>query len=251
MITTAIVGVDCATQPQNVGLALAVADKEGPILEEVRVGHRGESISEIVFAWIKNRPRALLALDAPLGWPAFLGEVLIEHTAGEPITRKGDEIFARDTEHYMADIVKKRPFEVGANLIARTAHASLALLHELRGMTRQQIPLAWHSNFKERFAVIEVYPAATLAVRGIPFTNYKKSQQRAAREEIISELEKHIIIDSAAQSAMVERADALDAAVCALAATDFLVGNAIPPRDQDLARKEGWIWVLNRAPGTE
>jgi hypothetical protein len=44
-------------------------------------------------------------------------------------------------------------------------------------------------------------------------------------------------------SSMQASADALDAAVCVLAAADFLRGEAMPPEDQALAEREGWIWV--------
>jgi hypothetical protein len=42
-------------------------------------------------------------------------------------------------------------------------------------------------------------------------------------------------------------ADVLDAVVCMLAARDFLVGEAMPPVDRNLAEIEGWIWT--RDPG--
>jgi len=44
--------------------------------------------------------------------------------------------------------------------------------------------------------------------------------------------------------ALLANPDVLDAAVCVLAALDFLAGNSMPPVVGDhLARKEGWIWV--------
>ena len=42
---------------------------------------------------------------------------------------------------------------------------------------------------------------------------------------------------------MLVDADQLDAAVCVLAAADFLADRAVPPGDLATARKEGWIWV--------
>jgi len=41
-------------------------------------------------------------------------------------------------------------------------------------------------------------------------------------------------------------ADVLDAAVCVLAAGDFLLGRAMAPENRSQAEREGWIWV--RAP---
>ena len=42
---------------------------------------------------------------------------------------------------------------------------------------------------------------------------------------------------------MVDNADALDAGLCVLAAVDFLLGRAMKPQDEEMAEKEGWIWV--------
>jgi hypothetical protein len=42
---------------------------------------------------------------------------------------------------------------------------------------------------------------------------------------------------------LIASADVLDAAVCLLAAADFLAGNAIPPSNEFMARREGWIWI--------
>jgi len=42
---------------------------------------------------------------------------------------------------------------------------------------------------------------------------------------------------------MEQSADALDAAVCLLAARDFLMGEAMAPENESLARLEGWIWA--------
>ena len=40
-----------------------------------------------------------------------------------------------------------------------------------------------------------------------------------------------------------KNADALDSAVCLLAAKDFIEGNVYYPENISLAKKEGWIWV--------
>jgi hypothetical protein len=44
-------------------------------------------------------------------------------------------------------------------------------------------------------------------------------------------------------------ADLLDAAVCVLAARDFITGRAAPPPDRCLAEHEGWIWTAKREGG--
>ena len=43
--------------------------------------------------------------------------------------------------------------------------------------------------------------------------------------------------------------DVVDAAVCVLAAADFIRGNVVPPLDQETALIEGWIWAPPRPSG--
>ena len=43
-------------------------------------------------------------------------------------------------------------------------------------------------------------------------------------------------------------ADVFDAAVCVLAAQDFLSVPVIQPESLQEARKEGWIWIWVRCP---
>ena len=138
----------------------------------------------------------------------------------------------------------KTPLDVGADRIARTAHAALGLLAKLRSRLDLEIPLAWSPDFTPPVAAIEVYPSATLKARGIRSAGYKKPGDVAERDGVIEALATLMGLPKDV-SAMSERADALDAAVCLLAAGDFLSGSAVPPQDQELAVKEGWIWVLS------
>jgi hypothetical protein len=54
--------------------------------------------------------------------------------------------------------------EVGANLIARTAHAALKLLDDLIQVTELAIPLAWEQGRVRETCAIEVYPSRFLAI---------------------------------------------------------------------------------------
>ena len=47
-------------------------------------------------------------------------------------------------------------------------------------------------------------------------------------------------------STMEDNDNVLDAALCVLAAVDFLRGDAMEPEDQPKAWKEGWIWVREK-----
>ena len=56
-------------------------------------------------------------------------------------------------------------------------------------------------------------------------------------------LREWMTIPQAQVEALCRNDDLLDAAVCVLAAQDFLTGRAVPPPDRCLAECEGWIWT--------
>jgi hypothetical protein len=150
---------------------------------------------------------------------------------------------ARPTGSLKRNSVRHR--DVGADRIARTAHAALRLLGDLRAQLSAEIPLAWKPELSEPVSAIEVYPAATLVSHGLRSSDYKKRKQIAERVEILRGLNAVAKLPHDLSS-MEGSADALDAAVCLLAACDFLTGQAMPPKDEALAETEGWIWARSR-----
>jgi len=240
---TTIIGIDCAVSPKKVGLALAVSKGSRTILQRAEAGTRRSSIAQTVAGWIPASGNVLLALDAPLGWPAPLTEKLQSHRAGRPIDEEPNALFRRMTDRVVKERVGKQSLDVGADRIARTAHAALRFLEELRRLAKLPVPLAWSGKLVARLSAIEVYPAATLKAHGLPSSGYKGTEDAAGtRETIVSGLRRKIDLQSLAPGLM-ENADVLDAAVCILAALDFLEGDVIAPDDPALAGKEGWIWV--------
>ncbi len=236
-----IIGVDVATKDAKTGLALATAD--GVRLREVRIPGRGQPVRSILEEWLTGSGGAvLIAIDAPLGWPVPLAASLKSHAAGEALKKPADDLFRRATDKFIKREVKKKPLEVGAALIARTAHAALRLLGDLRTQLRAAIPLVWDPADVTEHAVIEVYPAATLKAHGIRDTRYKK-KNREHRLEIVEALRKKIDIPAGVAKELSGNPDLLDAAVCVLAARDFVTGRAMPPPDRRLAEREGWIWT--------
>ena len=242
-MTHTLIGIDCATQPNNVGLARGTLDGDRFTIEEVKLGSDVESIPRAIASWFGER--TLLAFDAPLGWPAPLGQVLATHVAGAPITRPREEMFNRLTDRLIHQRVGKKPLEVGADRIARTAHAALSLLAELGKLAGTRIPLAWEPG-AEALSAIEIYPAATLLTRGCTLRGYKQNDDtgRAAKQAIIDAIENeaHLLID---RELLLSNDDALDAAACLVAGADFLRRQALAPTADDMkvAKIEGWIWV--------
>jgi predicted nuclease with RNAse H fold len=146
-------------------------------------------------------------------------------------------MFSRLTDREIKNRLGKKPLEVGADRIARTALAALNLLEDIREATGRAIPLAWtQEEIKETkpWQAIEVYPAATRLAHG---TDGKGGSLEGLED----------LIDCSAISEIEEQTpDAIDAIVCTLAAADFLLGRAVRPEDMQTAKIEGWIW----APGT-
>ncbi len=238
-----IIGIDCAVQAPRVGLARGEFwDGEG-LLREVTVGGRGGTIADTVGSWMRaSAGPVLLALDAPLGWPDALARALPGHVAGEHIPADANALFRRWTDHEIKRRLGKQPLDVGADRIARTAHAALQLLHELRHATGNSIPLLWAPTELEGAGAIEVYPAGTLLGRGLSPRGYKGEKGGGKRKAILAGLAQILDI-RCRKKRMLECDDALDAALCVLAGVDFLRGEAVAPSDPELARKEGWIWV--------
>lgn len=245
-----IIGIDCATENIKVGLALASMDDSRPKVLEAKTGHGLKSIDELASSianWIPKTGPTLLALDAPLGWPTRLGETLVHHSAGMPLGAEADQLFSRYTDHFVHTMIDKKPLEVGANLIARAAHATLALLPAISTQSKQPVKLAWIPSIQPGISAIEVYPAATLKAHTLPSEKYKNRKKVLENgQEILVGLGERLVLPEDT-SLLMSDADALDAVVCVLAAADFLSGKTLAPPDKKLAQKEGWIWV--RDPG--
>ena len=237
-----IVGIDCATDPKNVGLARASRVGDGWRIDEIRACSSTERPEALVVAWLEQEPRSLLALDAPLGWPEALGARLASHRAGDVILDDRAVFFNRATDRFVMKVYGKKPLDVGADRIARTAHAALSLLAEVRASTGRALPLSWTPHVSETPAAVEVYPAATLLAHGLPGKGFRGQGRGAARRPIQDMLTREFLPPHRFDAESMDEHQ-LDAVLCVLAGVDFLRGEALPPVDEELAVREGWIWV--------
>jgi hypothetical protein len=244
-MNTTIIGIDCAAQPRDIGLALGYFNGQTTTIKQVISGRKTEDdVLNTTIDWIHAGEQILLALDAPLGWPIALGSALAKHTAGAPTDTEADALFRRHTDRVVKDEIGKQSLDVGADRIARTAHAALRLLDNLRRGTGQEIPLAWEPTPASGICAIEVYPAATLKAHDLPDSGYKKKDGNEARKSILGQIVGNCLRLPSDERRTCENCDdALDAIVCVLAGVDFLCGNVIRPTDMQKAKKEGWIWV--------
>ena len=231
--STLLVGVDCAAQAKNTGLAraLSAGASEPLTVLETRCASSEASAAQIVAAWVRDAERVLLALDAPLGWPAALGEALAIHQAGWPLPRTANQLFRRETDDRIYERLGRRPLEVAADRIARATHAALCFLEDLRGAVGAPVELVWSRDWPGRFGVIEVYPAATRLALGV-----------AKGGGSLAGLEGRLRFSS---SAMPSSEHERDAVVCLIAAEEFLAGRGeAPPLElMSRVRREGWIWA--------
>jgi predicted RNase H-like nuclease len=242
-MNTFFLGIDVATTPSKVGLALAVYESHyRATLLKVQQCGKSASPAHIITNWIRGQEgRIILAMDAPLGWPKAMGEELSKHSAGDALSASPNKLFRRKTDRFIKDKIGKTPLDVGADRIARTAHAALALLGDLRNRLGKKIPLAWSPNFAN-IAAIEVYPAATLKALGLRSSGYKAKDQENERKEILKGLSGLIDI-SENEPELLKNPDVLDAVVCVIAGMDFIAGRVMHPEKSAFAKREGWIWV--------
>ena len=249
-----LIGVDCAAKPENMGLAWAEFDGKSCRLLDVKKGtKRLDPVSQLC-EWISDDSPTLIALDAPLGWPEGFGNKLADHQAGHSINRACLEtFFNRQTDRIVYKYVNKckgnKPFEIGADKIARASFVALEILKKVRQNKKsktQDVSMAWTPDV-QGVQAIEVYPAATLKMYGYPNTRYKGTNDKGEREKITKKLNRHFKprIKQFHREWMLNIPHVLDAVVCVLAGLDFLKDEAREPEsDLELAKakKEGWIW---------
>jgi predicted RNase H-like nuclease len=215
-MATGIIGIDCATQSKNIGLACGFFEDGKTKIDEVAVGSNYVDLVGTVVEWTKRCESTLIALDAPLGWPMELGKALNMHEAGKPINIEPNQLFRRETDRFIKKMIGKQPLDVGADRIARTAYAALRLLEQIRKRTGDPISLAWEPTQLKGIKAIEVYPAATLLAHDIHVHGYKQKDNDEARNTIIAHLREFIEIPL--ETSLIEQNDdALDTVVCVLA----------------------------------
>jgi len=240
-----VLGIDCATLDAKIGVAVGSVSRNGLTVQEAFACTKEDG----AVGWITKRLKAarcpaLIAIDAPLGWPQTLAQVLSNHQAGRPLQAEAHDMFRRETDRFIRRKTGKTPLEVGADRIARTAHAALRLLRDIKSELRlPDLPLAWEPPPSSRLSTIEVYPAATLIAHGFASGKYKKPEQSNMRKQIIKSLDSVAKFKEDVAVAMLANADVLDAVVCLVAAHDFLHGDAMKPENRRLAELEGWIWT--------
>jgi len=238
-----LIGIDCATDPAKIGVARGqLRQGRVEVLAAQLVGKGGDP-ADVVSQWVAAHDGpSLLAVDAPLGWPAGLGAALAGHRAGAPLAGEANQLFRRETDRVVHERLGKLPLDVGADRIARTALAALQMLQRVRLQCGLEIPMAWTPEDIAPVAAIEVYPAGTLVGRGVISSGYKLAADRGVRDAMLAALADELV-GGTHRAVLLQHADVLDASLCLLAGADFLRGTVLQPDHPERARHEGWIWV--------
>ena len=244
-----IVGVDCATVNQRTGLTFASCTRNGTItIDECFVAQPRSSIASQIRARLSNTPSALIALDAPLGWPTALGIHLSKHHAGKAFAVDSETLFRRRTDQIIKKRLHKAPLEVAANFLARTAVVALRTLKEISELCNTEVSIAWQPPEQGGIYAIEVYPAGTLrAYQQMGFVS-KKEDTGQSKKALLKKLQHDGRLRFAGGRTMtISNEHVTDSVLCCVAALDFLQGYVIAPTadDKEFAKKEGWIWVRN------
>lgn len=228
-MTVRLIGVDWSTVESNRGIAIVDYGQGVPSVIKLSACSSRQTALRLIAAAISTSPgSSLIAIDAPLGWPIGLSEALANHAAGEGLQLGADEMFSRETDRFVQRKLSKRPLEVGANLIARTAHSANQFLCDLRNETSRAIPVLWSpvDLAGAGAGAIEVYPAATKIV-------VKPLSAAAALG----------LDDGELPCGNVHVEDAL---WCTVAALHFIRDECDPPIDLGRSLREGWIWFGRR-----
>lgn len=248
-----LIGIDCAVEAKNVGIAIGTLRGKRAEITELHHPQTAAELLRVISDRIRGAKVALLAFDAPLGWPTRLSTELSSHNAGEAVGTGAHEMFRRVTDNVIHGELGKRSLDVGANLIARTAHAALQLLTVVRERTGRSIPLAWNAGAPSAVSAIEVYPAASVISRGWTTTGYKSRKKEepgqpgalVARRALVQQIRGEVEMKSDLAKQMATTDHLIDAALCVLAAADFARGDVMPPAtdQKQVALQEGWIWA--------
>jgi predicted nuclease with RNAse H fold len=227
------VGVDLAAEPVNTAVA-AVRWGSAAIVEGLRVGAGDDELVEAITAADKA------GIDCPLGWPREFVAFMTDHQAFRAPTGYGADwrraLATRVTDREVRRRAKLVPLSVSTDRIGLAAMRCAGLLARL-AEAGQPVDRTGTG------VVVEVYPAASLKLWGLPHRGYKGPANAAVRGGLVDALLAAAPwLDLGPYEADCRRTDhALDAVVAALAARASALGAATTAGGHDAASTEGWI----------
>ena len=230
-------GVDLASQDRLTAGCLVRWD-EAPIVVEVIHPLADDDI----VGWAHDPQVGVIAIDAPFGWPSAFSHAVGEYSLGRPFPETDGGLWLRVTDRVVKDAVHRRPLSVSSDRIAYAAVRAARLLSRLgpHGPARRD----------GSDGVIEVYPAAALAVWEIDAGRYKQPDGLEVRRSLLSTLVEAVpgldVGDHGPNLAATDHA--IDALIAALVARAYILGQVRQPTATQArdAAVEGWIWLPDR-----
>lgn len=233
------VGVDLAAEPVNTAVAWLEWESGACAVRRLEIGADDALIIDAILAADKA------GVDCPLGWPVPFVEFVTAHQAGTvdvPADLTGRawrrNLALRLTDQDVHARTGLTPLSVSAD---RIGHAAMRCAALLTGLAHAGRPV----DRTGRGAVVEVYPAASLNLWGLPHRGYKRPAGRTGLGHLVDELQTAApwLDLGPYESTCRHHHDATDAVIAALTARAAAQGlTATPDKDQlNTASAEGWI----------
>lgn len=233
------VGVDLAAEPAGTALAAVEWTAGRAELVDLRVGVDDDA----VLAALAGADKA--GIDCPLGWPAAFVEFVRAHHEGHVVAPSDvagkawrRRLAYRVTDEMTRRVVGRLPLSVAADLIGHTAMRAAALLAVLAGRGR---PV----DRSGTGVVVEVYPAASLRIWGLPERGYKRAANVGRLAALVETFHQRAPwLELGAHGTLCRTSDhAFDAVLAAVTARAAALGRTAGPGAEhlDAARTEGWI----------
>lgn len=258
------IGVDLAAAPVNTAAVELAWEGDRATIVDVW-GEGRERVEDAMLISLFDRSDAKIGVDCPFGWPQEFVELVGDQGSGEPggsevreasfeTPDERQRLVYRATDLDVIEVTKRhgssadparpavRPLSVSSDRIAHVALRFAGL--------RSRLSVTSSSPRDGSGALVEVYPAAALALWNAPsYRRYKGAGSEAQRAKIVAALCAGVpdIMSSCAnidehRSALIASDHVLDAFICALVARDAdLRGVQVPSAHRDAARQEGWI----------
>jgi len=242
------VGVDLAAEAAGTAIATISWAAGRATITKVETGADDDAIVAAA------RGAQKVGIDCPLGWPDPFVDFVAAHRAGtrlrvdatEPAWRRS--LVNRVTDLACIAYTEKqtghaiRPLSVAADLLG---HVGLRCAVLQSRLAAANIPVDRSGGYGR---VVEVYPAACIALWGLEAKRYKGTSGRARLGEAIDALKARaswLDWDDAAEAICRKSDHAFDAVLAALAARAATLegGVTVPETDAEIrhATTEGWI----------
>jgi len=114
-MATTIIGIDRAAQDKHTKLALGHFDGHQCNILKVVHGNSVDTVAATISEWIIENQPNLIAMDAPLGWPAAISGCLHSYKAGEHVAIESDMLFSRIIGKIAREKTGNMPLEIGAD----------------------------------------------------------------------------------------------------------------------------------------